>query len=161
MFQASLLPGLRFTLAVLLVSALGLFGCGGSSGSGGGSGTGGGGGGSADGSGSGGDAAPEQPDFAVLVGRWVAVSQDGYDLPEGELVFTYLPDGTGVVVEGGSQRKDFTWVYDTQAGTLHVRTENEDLYFQATLDGDTLSLVNEEPAMALVMRRADDDGGDE
>jgi hypothetical protein len=146
------------SVVAVLVLALGLVGCGGSSGSGGGTGTG---GGSADRAGTGGDAAPEQPDAAVLVGRWVAVSQDGYDLPEGELVFTYLPDGTGVVVEGGSQRKDFTWVYDPDAGTLHVLTVNEDLNFQATLDGDTLSLVNEEPAMALVMRRADDDGGDE
>lgn len=166
----------RLLPAVLLVLALGLVGCGGSTGSGGSGGgassTGGGGEGDladhdagehadADDGGDTPDADPVLPDSGALVGRWVGVSQDGFDLPEEELVFTYRADGTGVVVEGRNQRKDYTWVYDPEAGTLHILTENEDLNFNATLSGDTLTLVHVEPPMNLIMRRADDADDDE
>lgn len=95
-----------------------------------------------------------------LVGRWFALSQDGLEMPEDTLVFTYRADGTGTVVEERSSTKEYNWVHDPDAGTLHILTENEDMLFDATFEGDTLTLVMalEGGEMRLVMRRMDAGG---
>lgn len=97
-------------------------------------------------------------DTAALLGRWEAISQDGVVIRDGELIFTFSADGTGMSIEGSSE-KPFTWTYDPVGDTLHVVAGHEDLHFDTAMAGNTLSLVMtlEEGEMSLLLRRLEDD----
>lgn len=101
------------------------------------------------------DTAPEAP---ALAGRWEAISQNGTVIRDGELTFTFHADGTGMSLEGTSE-KAFTWSFDAEAVQLRVVTGNEDLLFDVAMAGSTLSLVTTvgEEEMRLLLRRLEPD----
>lgn len=99
-------------------------------------------------------------DAGVIMGRWEAISQNGTMIRPGELSFTFAADGTGISLEGQSE-KPFNWVHDADAGTLHILTGNEDLLLNANFNGDTLTLTQSDPPLNLVIQRAADEGGAE
>lgn len=103
---------------------------------------------------------PAVVEDVVLLGRWEVLSQNGTLVRAGELSFSFYDDGSGMSLEGTSE-KPFTWEHDTAQETLHIETENEDLNFSVAMAGQTLTLVGSDPPMTVVMRRAPEAGDDE
>jgi len=93
----------------------------------------------------------------VLLGRWEVLSQNGTLVRAGELSFSFYDDGSGMSLEGTSE-KAFSWEHDPAGQTLHIETDNEDLSFSVAMAGQTLTLVGSDPPMTLVLRRAAEAG---
>jgi hypothetical protein len=105
--------------------------------------------------------APGVPAAAPLVGAWEGVSSNGEPIdPDDTVRIVFHADGTGNVYEDGDDADPFTWSYDADAESCTIVSDDVELAFMVSFDGDTVSFESEEMEMFLVMRRIPADGED-
>lgn len=91
-----------------------------------------------------------------MVGKWMAVSYMGEELPEGAFWVENLGDGTGTLHEGG-EAYPYTWVHDEDAGTCTVTADGEDMVYHVVIEGDELTFTSVDNADdVMVMKRMED-----
>jgi len=91
-----------------------------------------------------------------MVGKWVAVSFMGQDVPEGTVWLENRSDGTGTV-HNGEETSDYTWFHDEETGTCSVSGDGgngEEQTFNITIVGDTCTSTDIQTGdVVMVMKR--------
>jgi len=99
------------------------------------------------------------PADSPMVGKWMAVSYAGEEIPEGMMWVENHDDGTGTMHEkspdGQTSENPYTWSHDEQAGTCTIVADGEEMTFDVVFgDDDTCTFTDpDNPDEVMVMKR--------
>lgn len=96
------------------------------------------------------------PSDSPMVGKWMATSYQGEELPEGAFWVENRDDGTGTLHEGGEEYP-YTWTHDQEAGTCTVTADGEEMVYTVVIEGDELTFTSvDDPDDVMVLKRMED-----